>query len=196
MSMTVSVFRPKQLRATAIVIGIALLGASSATASSSGVVARAARPLSSSICSKVSPASVSALIGYSVPAATVDIRKLKATKQSYGISAVLTTCTFGAQTSLAALTKDVTLTLEVTSRPFTTSEFRQALSKVATATLKVKVAPYSGLGVPALYITTRGGGISGEGIYGIAGTRVFGATVFKPLSKSKLASLAKLAQSL
>jgi hypothetical protein len=166
------------------------------TAQGSQLVARTARPLSSSICSAVSAASVSALVGYSVPAATSTTTHIAATKQSYGISAVNTTCTFGAQASIAALTKDVSLTLEVTSRPFTASEMQQAFQKVANATLKIKVTPYSGLGVPGVHVTETSASITGEGIYGLAGTRIFGATVFKTLSVSKLATLAKLAEKL
>jgi hypothetical protein len=161
------------------------------------VVTRTARPLSSSICSKVSPASVSAIVGYSVPAATPFIRNLKATKQNFGISAVETTCTFGAQTSMAALLKDVTLSFEVTSRPLTTSEIQQAIAKASGATLKFKFTPYSGLGVPAFYFSLTAAGITGQGIEGVVGTRSFGASVeTKTLSKSKLASLAKLAEKL
>jgi len=199
----------KSLRSSALLLGI--VGASGLVAapavaqpaSRSGVtpqgrqvVTRTARPLSSSICSKVSPASVSAIVGYSVPAATTFIRNLKATKQNFGISAVATTCTFGAQTSMAALLKDVTLSFEVTSRPLTTSEEQQAIAK-ASATLKFKFTPYSGLGVPAFYFRLTAAGITGQGIEGVVGTRSFGASVeTKNLSKSKLALLAKLAEKL
>jgi hypothetical protein len=160
-------------------------------------VARTATLLSSSVCSKVSPALVSAIVGYSVPAATPFTQTLKATKQNFGISAVVTTCTFGAQTNMAALLKDVTLSSEVTSKALTTSEMQQEIAKTSGATFKFKFATYSGLGVPAFYFSMTAAGISAEGIEGVAGTKLFGASVeTKTLSKSKLASLAKLAEKL
>jgi hypothetical protein len=157
------------------------------------LAARTARSDASSVCSKISPSAVSAIVGYAVPAATGAVTDLKATKANDGISAVLTTCSFGAQTSLAALKRNVTLDLEVTSRPITTREVQQELAKTASASLKISVSPYPGLGVPGVYFTEVGGGISAEGISGFVGTKVFGASVFEALSRSKLASLAKLA---
>jgi hypothetical protein len=201
----------RSLRSRALFLGIvgasglfAATAVTQAAASRPGVtpegrqaVARTARLLSSSICSKVSPASVSALVGYSVPAGTPDIRKLKATKQNFGISAVVTTCTFGSQASMAALLKDVTLSSEVTSKPLTTSEMQQEVAKASGATFKFKFTPYSGLGVPAFYFSMTAAGISAEGIEGVDGTKSFGASVeTKTLSKSKLAALAKLAEKL
>ena len=167
------------------------------TAEGRQAVARTTTLLSSSVCSKVSPALVSAIVGYSVPAATPFTQTLKATKQNFGISAVATTCTFGAQTSMAALLKDVTLSSEVTSKALTTSEMQQEIAKTSGATFKFKFSTYSGLGVPAFYFSMTAAGISAEGIEGVAGTKLFGASVeTKTLSKSKLASLAKLAEKL
>ena len=160
------------------------------------VVARTARPLPSSICSKVSAASVSAIAGFAVPAATTTTRNLAATAANYGISAVVTTCTFGAQATVAELTKDVSLVFEVTSKPITTREIRQSLAKSASASLKITVTPYSGLGVSAVDVTTTGAGVRGEGITAVVGTKVYSATVFTSLSLSKLASLVKLAETL
>jgi hypothetical protein len=201
----------RSLRSRALLLGIAgaaclfaLPAVAQAASSRPGVtpegrqaVARTARLLSSSICSKVSAASVSALVGYSVPAATPFTQTLKATKQNFGISAVATTCTFGAQTSMAALLKDVTLSTEVTSKPLTTSEMQQEVTKASGATFKFKFTPYSGLGVPALYFSMTAAGVTAQGIEGVAGTKIFGASVeTKTLSKSKLAALAKLAEKL
>jgi hypothetical protein len=71
------------------------------------------------------------------------------------------------------------------------------IAKAATASMKIKFIPYSGLGVPAFYFSMTAAGISAEGIEGVAGTKLFGASVeTKTLSKSKLASLAKLAEKL
>jgi hypothetical protein len=159
-------------------------------------VARSARPLPSSICATVSAASVSTIVGFAVPAPTTATRNLAATPANYGISAVVTTCTFGAQATVADLTKDVSLVFEVTSKPITTREIKQSLAKTASASLKIAVTSYSGLGVPAVYEITTGGGIRGEGITALVGTKVFSANVFSTLSMSKLASLVKLAEKL
>jgi hypothetical protein len=166
--------------------GAGLLAAQAATAA----------PAASSVCSKVSAASVSAIVGRSVPAPTTDTRTLPPTKENFGISAVVTTCTYGTSSSLAALVKDVTLQIEVTSKPITIAEIKQTLLKLSTASLKITLNSYSGLGVPALYFTTTGAGIKGQGISGVDGTRIYGASVEQPLSESKLASLAKLAKNL
>jgi hypothetical protein len=151
---------------------------------------------SSSICAKVSAGSVSAIVGYPVPAATTSVRNLPATAQDGGISAVVTTCTFGPQASLAELLKDVTLTLEATSKPLTAAGIEKDLQDRSSASLKITVKSYSGLGVPGLYYTETGAGITGQGISGAVGDRVFGASVERPLTMSKLASLAKLANKL
>jgi hypothetical protein len=177
---------------------VAAQAASRSRAASEGrqAVARTAGTLASSICSKVSPSAVSAIVGYSVPAATASTIHAKPTAANFGISGVTTICTFGAASSVAELKKDVSLTLEVTSRALTPQEVKTQLAKLTTATSKITVATYSGLGVPGLYFTVAGAGITGEGIVGFAGTTYFGASVEEPLSKTKLASLAKLAKTL
>jgi hypothetical protein len=158
---------------------------------------REARPLVSSLCSKVSAASVAAIVGHSVPAPTANTFNQPATKKTYGVSGVLTLCRFGADTSPAALTKVVVLELDVTSKPITLSEVELATAKTSTASSKIKITPYSGLGVPAFYFTDASASVTGQGIEGVVGTRNFTATVFtKNLSKSKLSALAKLAEKL
>jgi len=177
---------------------------SRATSEARQVSARTATPVSSSICSKVSAAAVSAIVGYTVPAATAMTIHAKPTAQNFGVSGLTTLCSFGTtprpgstQTAiLAALKKDVSLTMEITSRPLTAQEVKTALAKVTSATLHATVTAYSGLGVPALYFTESGGGLNAEGIVGLSGTKYFGASVEMPLSKSKLVALAKLAQTL
>jgi hypothetical protein len=158
---------------------------------------REARPLVSSICSKVSVASVVAIVGHSVPAPTAKTFNQPATKKNYGISGVLTLCTFGAETSSAALTKAVVLELDVTSKPITMSEVELELANTSTASSKITITPYSALGVSAFYFTDASAGVTGQGMEVVAGTRSFAVTVFtKNLSKSKLAALAKLAEKL
>jgi len=183
-------------RSRALLLGI--VGTAALFAAPAGTQAASrSTVVTSSVCSKVSPAAVSAIVGHSVPAATSFTQTLKATKQNFNISAVVTTCTFGAQTNVKALLKDVTLSLEITSKPLTAFQAQQEIAKASGPTLKFKFTPYSGLGVPAYYFSMTAAGISAEGIEAVSGTKIFGASVeTKTLSKSKLAALAKLAGSL
>lgn len=199
----------RSLRSRALLLGIAgALGlvaapavaqAASRPATTQGrqVLARTARPLSSSICSKVSAASVSSIVGYTVPAGTAYTINVKPTTANFETSAVDTTCTYGAQTSMAAILKSVTLSFEVLSKALTASQIQQSIAK-ASASVKMKFTSYSGLGVPAFYFRLTAAGITGQGIVAILnGTHYAGATVeTKNLSMSKLAALAKLAEKL
>jgi hypothetical protein len=182
------------VRSISLVVGIA--GASVLASAPIGAQAASRSRDAASICSKVSAAAVSAIVGYTVPAPTGLTLHEKPTAANYGISGVTTICTFGAETSVAALKKDVSLSLEITSRPLTAQEVMTVLAKSSSATLKVTVAAYSGLGVPGVYLTESGAGTRGHGILGLAGTSYFSASVETPLSMSKLASLAKLARTL
>ena len=151
----------------------------------------------SSICDKVSAASVSALIGYKVPAATAITYNIKPTKANYEISGTNTLCTYGSGKSMAALLKDVSLSIEVISKPLTSAEMQQSIAK-ASKTAKIKFTSYSGLGVPGFYFSVTEEGITGQGITGIeSGTHFFSADVeSKNVSKSTIAALAKLAEKL
>ena len=120
----------------------------------------------SSICDKVSAASVSALIGYKVPAATAITYNIKPTKANYEISGTNTLCTYGSGKSMAALLKDVSLSIEVISKPLTSAEMQQSIAK-ASKTAKIKFTSYSGLGVPGFYFSVTEEGITGQGITGI-----------------------------
>jgi hypothetical protein len=167
------------------------------TTSEHGIRAQSTQPLSSSVCGNVSASSVAAIVGYSVPAATLTTFNQPATKKTNGISGVLTTCTYGVGASTAALAKEVVLEVEVTSKPLTTSEVKQALAKEATASLKIKLTPYSGSGFTGFYFTETDASIHAQGISGLVGGRTVGVTVFTTtLSKSRVASLAKLAERL
>jgi hypothetical protein len=110
---------------------------------------------------------------------------------------VVTTCTFGSGATLKALLKDVTLELEVTSKPLTLTAVEHELkTALAGSTLRVSISTYPSLGVPAVYLTESGEGIKGEEIDAFVGTHVYSATVFGPVATSKLAALAKLAASI
>ncbi|MGA2970590.1 MAG: hypothetical protein ABSE75_12390 [Acidimicrobiales bacterium] len=151
----------------------------------------------SSICDKVSAASVSALIGYKVPAGTGTTFNIKPTKANYEISGTNTICTYGSAKSMAAVLKDVSLSIEVISKPLTSAEMQQSIEK-ASKTAKIKFTTYSGLGVPGFYFSVTEEGITGQGITGIEnGTHFFSADVEnKNVSKSTIAALAKLAEKL
>jgi hypothetical protein len=196
-------YRLRRLLALPLGIGVLVLAAAPVVvnaASRSRVTTQArqttGKSASSSICSKVSAAAVSAIVGYRVPAATTTTVHEKPTAQNFGVSGVTTLCVFGAQTSLTADKKAVTLTFEITSRALTAQEVKTQLAKLKSAGLQITVAPYSGLGVPAFLFTETATGIKAAGIVGLAGKTYFGATVLHPLPVSKLASLAKLARTL
>jgi hypothetical protein len=161
-----------------------------------------ARPRASSICAKVSPASVSAIVGYPVPAPTTEVTKQKATKRNFGISAVETSCTYGTKASAAARAKVVILSYATTSRAFTTSELRQELAYTAKAltesSIRETITPYSGLGFPAYYYAENGAGINGKAITAIDGTKIYGASVVdaKTVTKSQIVALTRLARKL
>ncbi len=152
-------------------------------------------PSAAAVCHKVSSASVSAIVGFSVPPATASTDDLKPTKENYEISAVVTSCAYGSETSLAALAKTVGLVYEVTSRPLTAAELKKGLAQGQK--LNINAVPYSGLGLPAFYYTFTTGGVFTQGITGLSGKDEYGAFVYsKAVSTSKLAALVRLAEKL
>ena len=151
--------------------------------------------VSGSFCANVSAASVSAIVGHSVPAGTPSTDHLKATKANDGISSVVRTCTFGSLSSLAGLAKVVFLAYEVASRPLTAADLKKALSEAQK--LKFKFTPYSGLGMPAFSYTFTEASITAEVIAAINGANIYEASVYtKALPFSKLASLVRLAETI
>lgn len=173
------------------VVGTALIAVTPSVAeASSGPELSAA-----GMCHQVSAASVAAIVGFSVPAATPAADNLKATKQNDEISAAVTSCTYGSETSLAALAKTVGLVYEVTSKPLTTAELKKGISQAQK--LSMSLVPYSGLGLPAVYYTFTEGGVLTQGITGLSGKKEYGAFVYtKAVSKSQLAALVRLAEKL
>jgi Na+-transporting NADH:ubiquinone oxidoreductase subunit NqrC len=150
---------------------------------------------SEGICSKINTASVSAIVGYKLPAPSVDTLTLPATKKNDEISSVVTSCTYGSQTSLAALPKDVIIDYSVTSRALTSAEVKKGLAQAQQ--LKMTFLPYSGLGVKAYYYSFTESGITIQGLTGFEGTKEYGAATYSKLtSKSQLASLVRLAEKL
>jgi len=175
------------LLATVVALGLVAVPAT-AQASSRTKVAP-------SYCSRVSAASVSAIVGHSVPAGSPFTDRVKATKANHGISALVSSCTYGAVTSVAALAKDVILSLEVTSRPLTGADLQYALSQAEK--LKIKFTPYAGLGMTAFYYTFTEAGIITQGMVAISGTNNYSAGIYtKTPAMSELAALVKLAEKL
>lgn len=143
----------------------------------------------------VSAASVTAIVGHSVPKGTVLDYNLKATKANDEISAVAKSCIFGSETSLAALSNDVILAVEVTSKPLSGSELQHAL--VQAQALKFTFTPYHGLGMKAFYYTFQEGTLRVQGMAAIDGKRIYSAGLYTATpEKSELAALVKLAETL
>jgi hypothetical protein len=141
--------------------------------------------LATSSCSKVSAASVAAVVGHSVPVGTYSTNNLKATKADDEISAIETSCIYGSVASLAALGNDVIVGFEVTSKPLTGAE------------LKFVFKPYSGLGMKAFYYTFTDAGIPIQGIEAINGTTVYAAALYTKTPEAReLGALIKLAEKL
>jgi hypothetical protein len=167
--------------------------------SPSGHSSLSSRAMSAAICKNVSAASVSAIVGYTVPAPTYNFIKTPATKKNFEISGVTGVCTYGKETSAATILKAVNLEVEITSKPFTIAEAKADISSVeaATKSLHFKISTYTGLGTPAYYFSLSDGGYFGQGISAIDGTTFYGASVSqKSISIGKVASLAKLAEKL
>jgi hypothetical protein len=189
--------RPLSQRFVALLLGAtAAAGIAAGAASARTAHVAAAAP---SVCSKVSPSSISAVVGYSVPAGVPSTFHVKATKSNYEISSIETTCSFGAETSLAALKKTVLLETAVASKALTAAQIQASfkLAEKEAHAIDFKIVSYSGLGVTGFYATESISGIYAQIIAGESGTHSFSAAVYsKTLSESKVASLAKLAEKL
>jgi hypothetical protein len=144
----------------------------------------------------VSARAVSEIVGYSVPTGTVFDDNLKPTKANDEISAVVKSCIFGSETSLAALTKDVVISYEVTSKPLTGKELQHAL--IQAEALKFTFTPYRDFrGMKAFYFNFAVGGTSVQGLAAIDGTKIYSAALYTTApATSELAALARLAKQL
>jgi hypothetical protein len=151
-----------------------------------------------SICSRVSAASVSAIVGYSVPAPTFSTLDEKASKLNDEIATSSSICTYGAEKTLAELAKTVILDIGVTSKSLSASELQANLTKVEKSSGdKFSISSYSGLGVPGYYVTVTVSGIKEQTVAGVSGTHDFGASVdSSKVSEAELGKLAKLAETL
>ena len=110
-------------------------------------------------------------------------------------AAVVESCTYGSETSLTALPKDVILEYSVTSKPLTAAEIKKGLAQAQQ--LKITFVPYRFLGVRAYYYSFTQSGITIQGLSAFKGTKNYGAATYSKLtSKSQLASLVRLAENL
>lgn len=146
----------------------------------------------SKACSKVSAASVAAIVGYAAPLqpAFSVTTHAPATKQSGGVSGVGTDCVYG------KAGHSIILVIEVTSKPLSISLLERVTKASAPAGEKVNFTPYSGLGVPGFHATIVNGGVHTDEIGGLSGNTEFAAATSSSLPLSKLAALAKLARKL
>ena len=121
----------------------------------------------------------------------------KATKANDNIAFSVLNCTFGSGTSIAALKKSVSVSIETLSRSLSASELGALVKKEQDIPgLHFKIVPYPGLGSEAYLTTFSEAGLNVESIATESGTKVFGATVDTSTPLSKVASLVKLAQKL
>jgi hypothetical protein len=147
-------------------------------------------------CKKLSPASVSKLIGYTLPAVASETFKITPSTADFEIAGTSTLCIYGGKSAdEIALTREVYITYEVTSKPVTLA----TMQKVAASSKQTKFtfSKYVGLGVPAYYDSfVGGGGITGQGMtVATSSTHFFAVTVYdSTASKSTLAALVKLAE--
>lgn len=163
------------------------------------ITAQAASPVAhaSSVCDKVSAASVSAIVGYKVPAATEYTVAVKPSKANYEVTGSDVICTYGAETSMATIVKAISLSFEDINKPLTSAEMQASIAK-ATKDAKFTFSPYPGLGGPAFYFKLVEAGITGQGLsVATSSTHFAGASVeTSKITKSQLASLVKLAEKL
>jgi hypothetical protein len=193
--------RATRMTVTVRRLGALITGATAAVAMlwSGAASSQAARVAAASLCSRVSSASVSAIVGYSVPPAKAITEDMKATPQNFDASAVATTCTYGVFTSELNIKKAVLLESDIESKTITAADLTAGFKSQEKTehAIGFKIVPYSGLGVTAFYFTETASGIYFQGLAGVAGTHVFSAAVYsKTISESKLAALAKLAETL
>jgi len=150
--------------------------------------------VTTSICNNVTGAQVSAVVGHPVPNGVLSVFVTKATKADFETSWTTSTCTYGAQTSVAASMKAVQLSYGTFSKPLTLSQMQRWMRSKATSANMLKVRTYTGLGVPAFYYSMTVSGLFGQSITAVVGNHFFGAFVdTKKVPMSQLAALATLA---
>jgi hypothetical protein len=177
------------LAASLVCAGACAAAATARTANSSAATKQ---------CSKVSAGSVSSVVGHQLPTGVGMIINEKATKKNFNVAYQTLSCTYGLETSLAALKKSVIISEETLSRSLSSKELKKLLQiQQKTTGTKIKIVPYSGLGGTAYYMSFSDANIDVQSIITASGTKFYGATVdSSTVTKSQLASLVKLAQKL
>ena len=142
----------------------------------------------------VSAASVSSIVGYTVPAGKYSVVHLKATPTNFETASVDTGCIYGAEATEADVLKLVSLEADVSSKPITPAEIKESIQKSSNGA-KISFSSYGGLSYPAYYLTFAISTIHFQEIVLIQNsTHYFGAAVESAtLSKAKLGQLAELA---
>jgi hypothetical protein len=187
--------------AAGLVAGPAVAQAASRAPGMSHSRASAVRPAPASVCSKVSPAAVQGVVGWSVPAPVTNTYHNAANASDDEIASTETSCVYGHPTSLATISQVVTLITSTASKSLSAAQIQALVNKaLATAAQHHVVAtfkPYPGLGVPAWYLDFSVQAFSIRGIVAGSGNHSFGAIVdSSTLPTAKIASLAKLAEQL
>jgi len=170
-----------------------------AAASLVALLATGAQAATPSPCSRVSAAAVSAIVGYKVPAPIANTTHLPAVAKDHFISSVETSCTYGPQKTLPEIEKAVTLQVATTSKALSIAGVKKNLAaeEKTSHAAKWTINDYHGLGVPAVYVTLKLAGLTGQVITAVSGTHTYGAVVESShISLTQLASLARLAAKL
>jgi len=148
-------------------------------------------PTGAAACNLVSPADVSYVVGWTVPAPQV-VSGTQIFDKKDGTSGTFTECTYGSLTDVA---KVVGLTYEALSAPVPAAVEKadlRAAQKESGGYLKL--TRYKGLGYPAWLFKSTSAGGPAELIVIKDRQYLAGASVFSSLPKVKLAVLADLAE--
>ncbi len=169
-----------------------LLTAQAASGAVSVQLASAASP-QAACDAALSPAAVSAIVGYKVSKDSGSTINSPATATNHHISATGTSCEFSLGASLADLKTTVVFTKEVTSKPLTAARIEAGLKAVKGSA--ITFTAFGGLGGSAYYFTEKlPGGINVYGMVLLNGTIQTSAAVYKATPRATLGSLVKLAE--
>lgn len=118
-------------------------------------------------CSNVSAASVSAAVGWTVPAPYAETHDIKPSAPDGDIAFVETECVYGTPTSSSGVAQVVTLCYAVASKYFTPAQVH-AVIEIDLAEVSGAVVPFDGLGFPAWYYTASESGWTEHGVAGLS----------------------------
>lgn len=145
--------------------------------------------------SALSPAAVSAIVGYKVPKPVGSAVNIPGSVTNHEISATGTSCEFSKGTSLTDLKTTIVITKEVTSTALTAQGIEAGLTSIKGST--ITVTAYGGLNGPAFsYTQTLPGAITIYGMVALNGTTQTSAGVYTSTPQATLASLVRLGEKL